>query len=126
MESENLKKYQNRLLVSDLIYDVLNKKISVQTALSKFPSDRNDINLKCAFDAILHLEADEDVRNNDSEYAMLQDETLRFIAECFKDNQTLPKNMIKNYLNEHDSDLTGEYLPFIKSVLKNFKRMINF
>ena len=126
MESENLKKYQNRLLVSDLIYDVLNKKISVQTALSKFPSDRNDINLKCAFDAILHLEADEDVRNNDSEYAMLQDETLRFIAECFKDNQTLKKNMIKNYINEHDSDLTGEYLHFIKSVLKNFKRMINF
>ena len=62
MESEKLKIYKNRLFVSDLIFDVLTDKITVLEALSRFPKDNNDINIKCAFDALAHREADEDMR----------------------------------------------------------------
>ena len=58
MESEKLKIYQNRLLVSDLIIDVLTDKKTVQQAISLFPKEKNDINLKCAFDALMYREAD--------------------------------------------------------------------
>ena len=54
MESQKLKIYQNRLFVSDLIMDVICDKITVSNALSKFPKERDDINLKCAFDALMH------------------------------------------------------------------------
>ena len=46
MESQHLKIYKNRLFVASLIEDVLSEKISVLDALSKFPKDKNDINIK--------------------------------------------------------------------------------
>ena len=74
MESEKLKIYQNRLLVSDLIIDVLTDKKTVQQAISLFPKEKNDINLKCAFDALMYREADEDIRAKYKDYASLQDD----------------------------------------------------
>ena len=74
MESEKLKIYQNRLLVSDLIIDVLTDKKTVQQAISLFPKEKNDINLKWAFDALMYREADEDIRAKYKDYASLQDD----------------------------------------------------
>ena len=139
MESQHLKIYKNRLFVASLIEDVLSEKISVLDALSKFPKDKNDINIKCAFDALMHREADEDLRRKIRDYAITQDEFLEDLAYILKENQKLPycqcekyacqklpKNIVDEYLKYHNEDLVGENLTFIKSVLKNFKRMINF
>ena len=126
MESQHLKIYENRLFVASLIEDVLSEKISVLDALSKFPKDKNDINIKCAFDALMHREADEDLRRKIRDYAITQDEFLEDLAYILKENQKLPKNIVDEYLKYHNEDLVGENLTFIKSVLKNFKRMINF
>ena len=76
MESQKLKIYQNRLIVADLIFNVLKGKISVSEALGSFPNDENDINIKCAFDALLHREADEDLRNKIEDYKEIQDKFL--------------------------------------------------
>ena len=62
MESVGLKIYENRLIVAALIEDVLAGKKTVNEALSLFPHENNDINIKCAFDALMHREADEDLR----------------------------------------------------------------
>ena len=98
MESEKLKIYQNRLMISDLIFDVLTDKKTVLEAVSLFPKDKNDINIKCAFDALMYREADEDIRKKSADYAQIQDEYLELIAKTLKENQSLPKNVIARYL----------------------------
>ena len=126
MESEKLKIYQNRLLVCDLIMNVLNGKITVAMALNSFPKEKNDINIKCAFDALMHREADEDLRKKVSGYADVQDEFLADLAHILKENEKLPKNIIEQYQKYHSENLMGEWDKPLKSILKNFKRMINF
>lgn len=126
MESEKLKIYQNRLLVSDLIVNVLCGKITVSQALSAFPKEKNDINIKCAFDALMHREADEDLRSKIEGYADVQDEFLADLASILKENQKLPQNIIEQYQKYHSENLMGEWDKPLKSILKNFKRMINF
>lgn len=126
MESVNLKKYKNRLLVSDLIMDVLLDKKTVAQALSLFPKDKNDINIKCAFDALMHREADEDLRKKIKDYAIVQDEFLSDIASILKENHNLPKNIIAKYLKFHVDDLISDDDGSLEKMFKKIKRMINF
>ena len=126
MESEKLKIYQNRLLVSDLIIDVLTDKKTVQQAISLFPKEKNDINLKCAFDALMYREADEDIRAKYKDYAYLQDDYLELIARTLKDNEQLPKNVISRYLKYNSENLLPDEDKTLKQKLKKLKRMINF
>ena len=126
MESQKLKIYQNRLLVSDLIIDVISDKITVSSALARFPKEKDDINLKCAFDALVHREADEDLRAKVRDYAQVQDEFLADLAHILRENENLPKNIIEQYQKYHSENLMGDWDKPLKSILKNFKRMINF
>ncbi len=127
MESIGLKIYKNRLLVSDLITDVLCSKITIQEALSRFPTDKNDINLKCAFSALMYREADEDLRNTIEGYKELQDDLLATIAHILKENQKLPKNIIQRYNKYHKDDIIYKnQKSFLKEILQSLKRNINF
>ena len=126
MESEKLKIYQNRLLVSDLIYDVLVDKKTVQDAVSLFPKDKNDINIKCAFDALIYREADEEIRKKNSDYAQMQDEYLELIAKTLKENEALPKNVIARYLKYNNDDILAGNEKTFRQKLNKLKRMINF
>ena len=126
MESEKLKIYENRLIVAELIKDVLQGKLKTSEALSKFPNDKNDINLKCAFDALVHREADEDLRKKIADYGAVQDEYLLKICRYLKQNQDLPQNIISEYLKFHSDDLIWGQDKGIKNIFKKLKRMINF
>jgi len=126
MESEKLKIYQNRLLVADLIHDVVVEKISVSEALSLFPKDKNDINIKCAFDALMHREADEDLRAKINGYKETQDDFLMGIAKILKENQKLPQNVVNRYLKYHADNLLADKEDNWQNILKKLKRMINF
>ena len=126
MESKELKKFENRLLVANLINDVLVSKIAVQEALSKFPKDKDDINIKCAFDALMHREADEDLRKSVKGYAQIQDNFLSDIAEAFKQNKTLPQNIINQYLKYHTDDIISDGDDNFKTFMQKVKRIINF
>ncbi len=126
MESEKLKIFENRLLVAKLIIEVLKNKMTVSQALSNFPKEKNDINIKCAFDALIHREADEDLRSKISDYAQIQDEFLYDLANILRNNERLPQNIIEQYQKYHSENLMGEWDKPIKSIMKNFKRMINF
>lgn len=126
MESEALKIYNNRLLVSDLIFDVLTSKKTVSEALTLFPDDKNDINIKCAFDALMHREADEDIRKSTAGYKELQDDLLETIANILKENNTLPKNIVERYLKYHGDDIIyKKQKSILKDILQNLKRKIN-
>ncbi len=127
MESVGLKIYRNRLFVSDLIIDVLTSKITVLEALSKFPTEKNDINIKCAFNALMYREADEDLRKNVEGYKELQDDLLVTIANILKENQKLPKNIIQRYNKYHKDDIIYKnQKSFFKEILQSLKRNINF
>lgn len=126
MESEKLKIYQNRLLVADLINDVLCGKKTVQQALSCFPDEKNDINIKCAFDALMYREADEDLRSKIRDYANTQDDFLAEIADILKENQKLPANIIQRYLKYNQDDFIPDKENNWKNIFKKIKRMINF
>ena len=126
MESSELKTYQNRLLVADLIEQVLLDKMKISEALSKFPKNKDDISLKCAFDALVHREADEELRRTVADYASVQDDFLIEICRHFKDNEPLPKNIISKYLEYHSDNLIWGEDKGIKNVFKKLKRMINF
>lgn len=126
MESQKLKIYQNRLLVADLIFGVLKNKITVSDALNSFPKDKNDINVKCAFDALLHREADEDLRNEESDYKDVQDEFLYNLANILRNNEELPRNIISEYIKYHQDDLISPKNKKIRDFIRYIKRMINF
>jgi len=126
LESEKLKLYKCKLLVSDLIKGVINDNISVKEALENFPSDIENIEIKCAFDALMYREADEDIRAKDKEYALLQDELLLHIAKIFKENGILAQNIISRYLKYNKDDLISKKRKSFKDTLNYLKRMINF
>ena len=126
MESKGLKIFENRIYVSNLINDVIVGRKTVQEALSLFPHDNNDINIKCAFDALMHREADEDLRAKIPDYKETQDEFLMEIASILKENQKLPKNIVEQYLKYHNDNLIADSGKTFKDILKQIKRMINF
>ncbi len=116
----------NYSLVSDLILDVLTSKISVQQALSQFPKTNDDINIKCAFDALVHYEADEEYRLKVKDYAQAQDDYLEYIASTLKKGEKLPENIIKRYVKYHNDNLIPVNQKGVKSFVNYLKRMINF
>ena len=126
MESEKLKTYENRILTAELIEQVLLDKIKTSEALSRFPKNKDDINIKCAFDALVHREADEDLRKKEPDYAVVQDNYLIDICKFLKNNEDLPQNIISQYLQYHSDNLIWGEDKGIKNIFKKLKRMINF
>ena len=93
---------QERKYVSGLIFDVLKEKLIVREALLKFPKDIDDPSMVAAYHALIHLEADEDLRAKDNLYRQEQDDYILFIAETFGRGEELPKNVIKEYTDFYE------------------------
>lgn len=115
---------EERKIISRLIYLVLAESLHVREALLKFPKDANDASIKAAYHALIHLEADEDLRKRDLDYKDEQDDYLEFIAETFQKGSELPKNVIKSY----DKYYKGVHMPNsenMKGLLKNLCKFLN-
>ena len=93
-----------RKYVGGLIIAVLTDKIIVREALKVFPSNVKDASIKSAYHALVHREADEDLRHRDLMYRDEQDSYLEQIAQTLQQGQQLPKNIIKNY-NQYYRDI---------------------
>ncbi len=113
-------------MVSKLIIDVISSKISVQEALASFPKDNSDVNLKCAFDALMHYEADEDIRKKYADYSELQDEYLEYISSVLAQGQTIPSNIVSRYYNYHQDNMNFGKEKGFKGFINYIKRVINF
>ena len=86
-----------RKLVSELIRKVLVGELTVQNAIPMFPSDVKDKSIDAAFHALVHYEADEDLRNRDYMYKEEQDDYLTLIFQTLETGEPLPDNIIRNY-----------------------------
>ena len=113
---------KERKQVSTLIFKVLTQQICVREALERFPKDVNDESINCVWHALIHFEADEDIRKNDLEYAMEQDSYLEMIAFIFQEGKELPENIIESYSEFYTGAETPKtYNTFWKKIKNLFK-----
>ena len=115
---------EERKYISSLIFGVLTEKLIVREALLKFPKDLDDPSSIAAYHALIHLEADEDLRKQDDLYKQEQDDYILFIAETFQQGEELPKNIIKEYTDFYDW-APSQFSQTKKGVLEKLKRDIN-
>lgn len=94
-----------RRRAGELIKCVLAKRMPVKQALLAFPRDIQDQSVIASWHALCHLEADEDLRKKDKEYAEEQDLYLADIAEILYSGQELPFNIRDAYKQYYNSPL---------------------
>ena len=86
----------NRKFVGRLIYEVITERRNVREAIKLFPESK-DVNIECAYHALVHYAADEEMRYKDIEYREAQDDYLEFLAQTLSEGKYLPKNIIDEY-----------------------------
>ena len=114
----------DRKLVAALIIKVITGQMLVRDAILHFPKDSQDVNIVTAYHALVHYEADEDLRRRDELYKDEQDDYLEFLANILEKGEDLPQNIIDNYKKYYDS------APVIhnrdtKGFLKSFFKILN-
>ena len=113
----------NRKFVGRLVYSVLTSRRSVREAIALFP-DSMDKNIECAYHALVHYEADEDLRCRDESYKEEQNNYLEFVADTLDRNNDLPKNIINNY-KKYYSSTNILHKKNAKVFFKSFFRFLN-
>lgn len=114
----------DRKFVSQLITSVLTDKLPVREAILHFPKNTKDKSLKVAYHALVHREADEEMRAFDIEYKEVQDDYLEDLAEILQKGESVPKNIIKEY-DEWYKDTSMPYSDSVKSILKKICKFLN-
>lgn len=113
----------DRKFIGRLIYSVLTERINVREAIKNFP-DTKDVNIICAYHALVHYAADEEMRYKDIEYREAQDEYLEFIAQTLSEGKYLPKNIIEEY-KPYYKGISRPWAEGFKGFWDEFKRFIN-
>ena len=115
---------QNRKLVAVMIRKVLIGALTVGAAVKSYPFDSGDKSLEAAYHALVHYEADEDLRRRDILYREEQDEYLEMIAFTLEKGESLPDNIIRNYeLYYPESNIPHKHDK--QGALKSFLRFLN-
>lgn len=113
----------NRKFVGRLIYAVLTERKNVREAIKTFPETK-DKSIECAYHALVHYSADEEIRYNDIEYREAQDDYLEFIAQTLSEGKALPKNIIDEY-KPYYKGTSSVWVEGLNGFMKEFKRFIN-
>lgn len=115
---------EDRQKVARLIFLVLTEHVYVRDALLQFPKDVNDSSIKAAYHALIHFEADENLRREDLDYKDEQDDYLEFIAQILQEGKSLPQNIIKSY-DKYYKDIELPNSKSIKGFLKGLCKFLN-
>jgi len=121
MKTSLLQVQDERKQVAELIFKVLSGDLCVREALEKFPDKIDDESVQCAWHALIHSEADEELRKNDIEYAQEQDDYLNNMAIMLQNGEILPENNIEEYNKYYESvfkSQTKDLLSKIKSIFR--------
>ncbi|MCQ2958043.1 MAG: hypothetical protein MJ180_03965 [Candidatus Gastranaerophilales bacterium] len=82
-----------------LFYSVISGAITPFEATKYFPKNVDDVSLKIAWHALLHFDADEEIRAKDFEYAQEQLKYIELLAKILSQGKELPANMLDVYEN---------------------------
>lgn len=111
----------DRTLVANLIRQVLISRMCVREAILEFPRDTEDKSIHAVYHALVHYEADEDLRRRDEVYREEQDDYLEFLADIMERGEDIPENIIKNYENyytcaniPHEANTKGFWKSFFR------------
>jgi hypothetical protein len=114
----------DRKTVSCILRNVMVGRCSVRQALLSYPKDSEDESLIAAYHALVHYEADEDLRARDILYREEQDEYIEFLASILERGENIPENIIENYKKYYDSaPILHEENP--KGFMKGFWKNLN-
>ena len=91
----------SRKRAGELIQLVLAKRMLTRQALLNFPKDAQDLSVRASWHALCYIEADEEMRIKDPDYALVQDEFLSKIATTLSLGEELPKEVIESYTKYH-------------------------
>lgn len=94
--------YNDRHYVAELLRLVRLGQLSVREAMLKYPKDPQDESLVAAYHALIHYEADEDIRARDILFRDEQDDYLEFIYTTLEKGEDLPQNIIDSYKEFYD------------------------
>ena len=89
-----------------------------------YPKDTKDESLIAAYHALIHYEADEDLRARDNLYREEQDEYLEFLSYTLEKGESLPVNIIENYKQFYDS-APVLHNKNVKGFFKSFWKNVN-
>ena len=112
---------EEKKFVSKLILGVLSGRISVLDALKRFPRDRYNSTIKCCWHALVHYEADEDVRQKNADYRREQDEYLIMLSEILERGEDVPQNIVDEYEKCHGDTMMPYGDSFVEKFLSLFK-----
>ncbi|MCM1339808.1 MAG: hypothetical protein NC191_09070 [Muribaculaceae bacterium] len=113
----------DRKLVANLLREVRIGRKCVREALLLYPKDTTDESLVAAYHALIHYEADEDIRRRDEIYKEEQDDYIEFLSYILDRGEDVPQNIIDNYKNYyesapilHENTISGFFKGFWKSL----------
>lgn len=115
---------EDRRFVAGLIRQVLISRLCVREAILNFPHDTDDKSIHAAYHALVHYEADEDLRLCDTAYREEQDDYLEFISDVLERGEDLPENIIRNY-EKYYSCANIPHEENAKGFFKGFFRFLN-
>ena len=115
---------EDRKLVGELIKQVLISRLCVREAILQFPHDTEDKSIHAAYHALVHYEADEDLRKRDDVYREEQDDYLEYISDTLINGEDLSQNIIDNYENYYPC-ANIKHKEDTKGFLKSFFRYLN-
>ena len=77
MREVSLKDKSNRIFCASLLQDLLDKKITEQDVIDKWPKQTGDSILDNIYCLLFHYRDDEDIRMKDSRYAIWQEDEIK-------------------------------------------------
>lgn len=115
---------ENRKKVAELLRRVRLGEIHVRDALLRFPDETEDKSIMASYHALVHFEADEELRLRDNLYREEQDDYLEFLSYIMDKGEDLPENIIKSYEKYYKS-ANIPHSKDTKGFLESFFRFLN-
>ena len=116
--------FENRKLVAEILRKVRLGELPVRQALLSFPDVQDDKSIMASYHALVHYEADEDLRAKDELYKEEQDDYIEFISYILDRGEDLPDNIIKGYEDYYKS-ANIPHTKDTKGFLESFFRFLN-
>ena len=116
--------FENRKKTAELLRKVRLGSMHVRDALLMFPDVTDDKSITAAYHALVHYEADEDLRSRDSLYREEQDDYIEFISYILDRGEDLPENIIKGY-EKYYKEANIPHSKDTKGFLESFFRYLN-
>ena len=95
--NDKILKRTAREAIGRLFYSVISGAIASKDAIKYFPKNVEDTSIKIAWHALLHYDADEDIRQKDADYAQEQIKYIEFLASILSEGNELPQNILDEY-----------------------------